>query len=218
MTDGRRASLSRQKSSYHHGDLQRALLDAAEVELAETGVERFSLRAVAKRASVSHGAPAHHFGDVQGVLTALAARGYARFIAAQDRRERLADDSPRAKLAASGLGYLDFATDHPALFRLMFVSERTNKAHPGLAEAADAAFEKLAAHVERIRLRDPHTDRFAMADVLACWAVAHGLADLLIADRLGRAGFLADMSDAERDAFFADIILRGIPPTRDPIA
>jgi AcrR family transcriptional regulator len=200
--------------SYHHGDLRRALLDAAEAELAENGIERFSLRAVAKRAAVSHGAPAHHFADVQGLLTALAAHGYARFIAAQDKRERLTGDDPRERLAASGLGYLDFATAHPSLFRLMFVSERTNKANSNLADAADRAFEKLAKHVEAIRRKDPHTDQVVMADVLACWAIAHGLADLMIADRLGRAEFLSEMSDTERDRFFADIILRGIPTKR----
>jgi len=212
MTVAQRSSTTRQKYPYHHGDLRRALLGAAEIELTENGVERFSLRAVAKRASVSHGAPAHHFGDVEGLLTALAARGYVRFIAAQDKRESRADSSPRARLAASGLGYLDFATDHPALFRLMFASERTDRSSPDLASAADTAFEKLARHVEAIRRRDPHTDRLVMADVLACWAVAHGLADLLIADRLGRASFLAGMRKSERDAFFAEIILRAIPP------
>ncbi len=200
---------------YHHGDLRRALLDAAEIELTENGLERFSLRAVAKRASVSHGAPAHHFGDVQGLLTALAARGYGRFIDAQDQREKAAGANARAKLAASGLGYLDFATTNPALFRLMFASERTDKANPALAGAADAAFEKLARHIETIRGRDPHADRRAMADVLAAWAAAHGLADLLIADRLGRAEFLHGLTDAERDEFFADIILRAIPQPRE---
>ena len=55
---------------YHHGDLRAALLAAAEVELSEKGVEGFSLRSVAKRAGVSHAAPAHHFGDSQGLLTA----------------------------------------------------------------------------------------------------------------------------------------------------
>lgn len=205
---------SRKSQSYHHGDLRQALLDAAEVELAENGIERFSLRAVAKRVGVSHGAPAHHFEDTQGLLTALAARGYAWFMAAQDRREHLASDDPRERLAASGLGYIDFAVEHPALFRLMFVSERTDKDDSALANAATAAFEKLAEHVQSIRHRDPHTDLPAMTDVLSCWAIAHGLADLLIADRLGRAEALSTMSDAERDQFFASIILRGIPPTR----
>lgn len=211
MTVTNRPSAPPKKGAYHHGDLHTALLDAAELELAENGVERFSLRSVAKRASVSHGAPAHHFGDVQGLLTALAARGYARFIMAQDRRERLAGDSPRAKLAASGLGYLDFAAEHPALFRLMFASERTQKSNPRLNEAANAAFNKLARHVATIRSRDPHEDPLAMADVLACWAIAHGLADLAIADRLGRATFLSGISEAERDHVFSEIILRAIP-------
>ncbi|MEO1656748.1 MAG: TetR/AcrR family transcriptional regulator [Pseudomonadota bacterium] len=198
------------KSSYLHADLHRLLLDAAEIELAQKGVEKFSLRSVAKRASVSHGAPAHHFGNVDGLLTALATRGYARFIAAQDRRENLAESCPRAKLAASGLGYIDFATAHPALFRLMFTSERTDKSNPSLADAANAAFEKLTSHIEAIQGRDPHRDQLAMADVLACWGIAHGLADLMISGRLGRATFLAQMDAAERDAFFSDIILRGI--------
>ncbi|MEM9286112.1 MAG: TetR/AcrR family transcriptional regulator [Pseudomonadota bacterium] len=203
-----------QRASYHHGDLHRSLLDAAEIELELNGIEKFSLRAVAKRASVSHGAPAHHFGNADGLLTALATRGYGGFIAAQDRRENLAGDSPRAKLAASGLGYIDFATAHPALFRLMFTSERTDKANPSLADAANAAFEKLTRHIETIQHRDPYTDQLAMADVLACWGIAHGLADLMISGRLGRATFLAEMSEEERDAFFAEIILRGVAPQR----
>ena len=69
------------KLPYHHGDLAAALLAAAEAELAEKGVEAFSLRSVAKRAGVSHAAPAHHFGDATGVLTALATEGFRRFLA-----------------------------------------------------------------------------------------------------------------------------------------
>ena len=60
---------------YHHGDLRAALLRAAEAELNEAGIEAFSLRRVAKRAGVSHAAPAHHFRDVRGLLTALSAEG-----------------------------------------------------------------------------------------------------------------------------------------------
>jgi AcrR family transcriptional regulator len=58
--------------SYHHGNLREALLEAAELELIEKGAEKFSLRGVAKRAGVSHAAPAPHFGDVTGLLSALA--------------------------------------------------------------------------------------------------------------------------------------------------
>ncbi|MEM6538667.1 MAG: TetR/AcrR family transcriptional regulator [Pseudomonadota bacterium] len=209
------SSADAKRSTYHHGDLRRALLDAGEIELTEKGVEKFSLRGVAKKANVSHGAPAHHFDDVEGLLTALAARGYWKFLSAQEKRELAAGDSPRQRLAASGLGYIDFAVSNPALFRLMFASERTDKAHPLLAEAADAAFDRLVRHVKTIKGLDPHNNPLAMKDVLAAWAVAHGLADLMIAERLGRATFLASMTPEERDQFFSDIILRTIPDTEE---
>ncbi len=104
---------------YHHGDLRAALLAAGEAELTEKGVEGFSLRAVAKRAGVSHAAPAHHFGDVGGLLTALAAEGFRRFQATLDAREAGIGD-PRERAVAAGLGYMEFAMARPALFRLVF--------------------------------------------------------------------------------------------------
>ena len=60
------------RHAYHHGDLRKALIEAAEAELAEKGVEGFTLRGCAKRAGVSHAAPAHHFKDANALLTALA--------------------------------------------------------------------------------------------------------------------------------------------------
>ncbi|NRB03591.1 MAG: TetR family transcriptional regulator, partial [Rhodobacteraceae bacterium] len=68
--------------TYHHGDLRAALIEAGLQELEATGTEAFSLRKVARRAGVSHAAPAHHFGDVTGLLTALAAEGFRRFVVA----------------------------------------------------------------------------------------------------------------------------------------
>ena len=66
--------------AYHHGDLRKALLVAAEAELVEKGLEGFTLRCCAKRAGVSHAAPAHHFKDANALLTALATEGYERFL------------------------------------------------------------------------------------------------------------------------------------------
>ena len=75
--------------TYHHGNLAAELLQAAERELVLNGIEAFSLRAVAKRAGVSHGAPAYHFKSARGLLTALAATGGrkrgAKFAATADR-------------------------------------------------------------------------------------------------------------------------------------
>src|SRR5262245_45102253 len=99
MTHSRQGPVSRAQP-YHHGNLRAALLEAAEAELEAEGIEGFSLRGVAKRAGVSHAAPAHHFGDASGLLTGLAAEGYRRFVAAQKN----ASSDGMSQLVAAGLG------------------------------------------------------------------------------------------------------------------
>lgn len=185
-------SMTTHPRPYHHGDLATALLDAAQDELTERGIEAFSLRAVARRAGVSHAAPAHHFKDVQGLLTALAARGFERFLKRQSEFRRRAEQDARSQLIASGLGYVVFATENPALFRLMFGSNRTNFQDLHLARAARRAYDELVTHVGRargldVRLTedgDAMLDPEFMQDVAASWAVAHGMADLLVAGRM----------------------------------
>jgi len=191
---------------YHHGDLRAALLAAAEAELEARGIEAFSLRSVAKRAGVSHAAPAHHFGDVNGLLTALAAEGFRRFVANQAAWEDRAGDDPAARLVESGLGYIAFAQANPALFRLMFASDRPDFAEEALCEAADAAFGQLAAACEAVAAR--RGGAALPADVEATWAIVHGLADLLASGRLKR---LAGLPGAEREAELRGIIARNIP-------
>ena len=164
------------KRSYHHGDLRAALLRAAEEELAASGVESFSLRQVAKRAGVSHAAPAHHFGDAGGLLTALAAEGFQRFLAAQAARETRAAPDPGAQLVAAGLGYIDFAMQRPALFRLMFGSDRPDFTDADLDTASTAAYFHLREQVAATGGAEEET--------AAVWAMAHGLADLLANGRL----------------------------------
>src|SRR5687768_10681055 len=100
--------------SYHHGDLRRVLLAEAAAAIADVGPAALSLRELARRAGVSHAAPAHHFGDKTGLLTALAVEGY---------------DLLGSALAASwesehdflevGVAYVGFAVDHPAHFLVM---------------------------------------------------------------------------------------------------
>lgn len=189
------------RKTYHHGDLRSALLAAAEVELAETGIEAFSLRSVAKRAGVSHAAPAHHFGDAQGLLTALAAEGFRQFLAAQSAREAVAEPDPASQLVAAGLGYIDFALQRPALFRLLWGSARPNFDDPDLGQAAQASYRHL---VDQVAAAGGRT----VADESAIWAIAHGLADLLSAGRMMAIGsFPLDV----RDRVLADILRRTLP-------
>ena len=187
---------------YHHGDLRAALLKEAENELAEKGMEAFSLRGVAKRAGVSHAAPAHHFGDVTGLLTALAAEGSRRFLATQLAREEGAENAGE-RLLQSGLGYIDFALANPALFRLMFGSKRADYGSEELQQASEAAFDHLVANVSALTGASPEEDertRFAIARV---WAQVHGLADLMLS---GSPRYVADLPSDEREAALRAII------------
>ena len=237
----RAPSGQRPHKPYHHGALRAALLDAAESELGEHGIEGFSLRGVAKRADVSHAAPAHHFRDANGLLTALAARGYERFLARQQDFQRQAPAEPRAQLEAIGVGYVNFALENPALFRLMFGSDRTDYDDPELKGTAEAAFFALVDGVVRVTSKDaapsqeqpPATPSQARppsgttareqatvappahllqaagsADVAAAWALAHGLADLMVAGRLPS---LLQMPAEQRNRAIAAILTRSLP-------
>lgn len=196
------------RKGYHHGDLASALLRAAEKELSENGMEAFSLRAVAKRAGVSHGAPAHHFGDVRGLLTALATQGYQRLIKAQNTRQRKAKPDPKSQLAASGLGYIDFAIKNPALFRLMFSSEKPDRTDDRFFDVALEVFNKLVSDTQKVSGKDPYRDRETMKELMASWSIVHGLAELMISGRAERPMGFDKMTKAERDAVIIDIIQR----------
>lgn len=193
------------KDRYHHGDLRAALLDAAEAELREHGVEGFTLRGCARRAAVSHAAPAHHFGDASGLLTALAAIGYQRFLAAQARRKQGAAQDARAQLVAAGLGYIDFARANPALFRLVFASDRPDHDDQALCAAARAAFDQLVTDVAAVLDGDPKASKQGRAMVASTWALVHGMADLAIT---GRLPYLPHGDAAGEEAMLREILVR----------
>jgi AcrR family transcriptional regulator len=198
---------ARRTGSYHHGDLRTVLLDAGEAELAARGIEGFSLRGVAKRAGVSHAAPAHHFRDANGLLTALAAEGFGRFLDFQRARQKKAERDPLSQLVAAGMGYIDFALAHPALFRLMFSSERPDHASLDLFAAASAAYRQLVEDVARLRGPAPGQSDPPPAEVMRTWAIAHGLADLMNSKRLKP---LLGMRKADRDAAVEDMLRRSL--------
>lgn len=191
------------KDGYHHGDLRTGLLAAAESLLLEEGVEGFTLRACARRAGVSHAAPAHHFGDVQGLLTAFAALGFERMLARMRRYRAAAAPEPVAQSRAVGQAYIDFAVANRAHFQLMFRQDLLRQDDAHLREAGQAAFDQLRSTVAAVL-----TDRgLQSADVeerlLLAWSTVHGFATLLLEQRLepfrGRKGaeaFARDMGRA----------------------
>ena len=174
----------RQTGTYHHGDLRAALLKAAEQELNANGLERFSLRGVARAAGVSHAAPAHHFGDATGLLTALAVVGWRRFLATQQRHEARAGPDPLDQLVAATVGYAAFAKSNTALFQLIFASSKPDRCHPDFQAAGDAAFNHLVDLVKAVTGEDAVEDCDARTDVLAVWSLIHGFSHLLNNDYL----------------------------------
>lgn len=165
------------RETYHHGELRQALVDSARALLAEQGIEAFSLREAARRAGVSPAAPAYHFGDAAGLLTAVAMQGFAQLTDILTRSAAGAL-TPSGKLQAIGRAYIQFAFDHPALFHLMFRKDKL-RINDDLKALAVAAFAPLQQTVcEAAGAEEISTDM--LASMLAAWSVVHGFAHLAL--------------------------------------
>src|SRR6202048_3771741 len=128
---------------YHHGALRDALLEAAERVLERDGLSGLTLRAVAREAGVSHAAPTHHFGDLTGLVSELAAIGFRQFNATM--AEACTAETPYpAKGLARAKAYIAYAKAHPGMYGLMFRTERLDYSRPSLHEAAETSFAGLA--------------------------------------------------------------------------
>jgi len=196
-------------TEYHHGDLPTALRAAAVDLIAERGPAGFSLREVARRAGVSHAAPAHHFGDAQGLLTSVAAEGFATLTDNMVAATQGVTD-PRERLIALGTAYVDTAFDNPAHYALMVTHEFTDENEPELAARSIEAFTALMDTVELLRDQlNPDLDLEATAILL--WATVHGLVELS-----PNLGHVAESTGTETRAIdtllatFADTTISGI--------
>jgi AcrR family transcriptional regulator len=156
---------------YHHGDLRRALLEAAVRAIGETGPAALSLRDLARRAGVSHAAPAYHFGDKAGLLSAVAADGF-RLLAATLREAYQATGS----FLEVGVAYVRFAVAHRAHFEVMFRPELYRPDDPEVAAAREAARSLLYQPVAE--LTDDHAAASRLRAGVAAWSLVHGLATL----------------------------------------
>lgn len=168
----------RRRGSYHHGDLKRALLAAARVQIAAVGPETFTLREAARKAGVNHRAVYRHFADRESLLAAVALEGYRELV----DRARTAMDGVRggqARLMAFGRAYVSFALEQPGAFRTMFGPRLNEEGRfPELEVPAAEAFgllEKELAHLGERAARD---------GAIGLWSMAHGLASLMLTRRV----------------------------------
>jgi AcrR family transcriptional regulator len=156
---------------YHHGDLPRALLEAAVQAILEVGPAAVSLRDLARRTGVSHAAPAHHFGDKAGLLTAVAADGFRRLaVTLRDTYEAT------GSFLEVGVAYVGFAVTHRAHFEVMFRPELYRTDDPELVRARDAA--KTLLYPPAAEAANSSDGRDDVRAGVAAWSLVHGLATL----------------------------------------
>lgn len=158
-------------------DLAAELRAAAAELVAERGPTAFSLREVARRAGVSHAAPAHHFGDTRGLLTAVATDGFRTLASAFDAAIDGIDD-PVEQLTALGKAYVSVALEYPGHFGVICNVELVDVDDPPFAEASTRAYISLLEVMNRLRdALNPDLDVDAAATM--AWSAVHGLASLL---------------------------------------
>ena len=203
--------MSRLIVAYHHGDLPTALLAAVESAVADGGVSGVSLRDVARRAGVSHGAPAHHFGSKAGLLTAFATAGYQLLAESVIREVAASDaDDAAAELAAIGRGYVRFAVAHPAHFEVMFRLDSLDPDNAEFVTVSEAAYGLLTAAIERCRAEGRLHGRSSETVTVSAWSLVHGLSALWISGRLSER--IAEQDPQRLAAAVSDLFVEAVLP------
>jgi AcrR family transcriptional regulator len=185
------------KKPYHHGSLKEALVAAGIEILDARGLEALSLRAIAAHVGVSHTAPKNHFGSLKGLLTAIAAEGFARHRAFMLDGAQGGD--AKARQYAAMQGYIRFAQVHPHLFRLMFSPALCAMDDPDLMAAARASYGVLASIAKGL-----DWDKSGAADAdrraeLMLWSLVHGYAMLSLSGSAQGTGAVLSISDIMPD-------------------
>lgn len=170
------------RARYHHGELKSALIAAASDIIREQGIEGFSLREAARRAGVSPGAPAHHFGTTKGLLTEVALTGYAELGAYLSRPRPTGN--PASDIAAICEAYIQFALDHPGMFRLMFRNDLVDRTDPRYESSTKAAFQPFSAAADSYRQTEGMDQMEERAAIFALWSAIHGMAHLVLEEKI----------------------------------
>ncbi|MEU4222273.1 helix-turn-helix domain-containing protein [Actinoplanes sp. NPDC026623] len=189
---------------YHHGDLRAALIETSFLLLAEQGLERFSVAAVARRLGVSSAAPYRHFPDRARLLGAVSA------IAARDLRVAIADAAdaagpdPADRLAAASGAYVRYVARTGAGIHVVYAAELYDLQDDGRREQTRALMTTL---LDLASATGPRSYEAAVLLVEATLAVAHGYTSLY-----------ADRFFARRSSTVDDIAARACEAARILIA
>lgn len=176
--------LRKKGPAYHHGDLRRAVIDAAVAVITRDGTEALSLRDLARRLGVSHQAPYRHFADKHALLAAIADEGFARLSQQLRANPGLDTDLVRA-LTQSGVRYVRFALEFPAYYRVMFATAATPSSAKPTTPVPGSAYEAVTYGVSRGQAAGVLPPVPVEELALLSWTLVHGLAMLAIDGKLG---------------------------------
>jgi AcrR family transcriptional regulator len=191
MSRATRRSGEGKRGTYHHGDLKRALTDAALVLVAEKGPKGFSLSEAARRAGVSVAAPYRHFADKAELLAAVAEQGFLQLHATLVAAGH-GESEPHKRIVEMGRGYVRWALAHPDHYRVMFGGETVKREHPALLAAATRAFDDLLDAIAIGLESEKRRGRDARQMAGPVWSLVHGIASLAIGGDLRHVGIRDD--------------------------
>jgi AcrR family transcriptional regulator len=201
------------RGNYHHGDLRRALVDAALRALERHPAEDLSLRELGRELGVSPRAPYRHFATREELLAAVAVEGYRTFGALTRARVAEAGADPLARLRAIAESYVLFAVEHRASFRVMYAPYATVEENaPELLETRAAGHREMMEIIAEgqavglLREGDP------MQLALVLWSSMHGLAVLLTEGQLER--YDRPIEAAKLMGFVSQLLLEGLMPRK----
>lgn len=170
---------------YHHGDLRRALIDAALTLIATEGGSALTLRKVAQLAGVTHAAPYRHFADKAALLAAVAEEGFLAMSRKMQAACAPVGTEPLARFQALGVAYVQFAISHPGHFRIMFGPDLADRSpYRSLCTAADSTFGLLVTAIADCQAAGLVSEGEPRTVASVAWSTVHGLASLLLDGQL----------------------------------
>jgi AcrR family transcriptional regulator len=190
-------------TSYHHGNLRAALVEAATELVREKGADGVVLREVARRTGVSHNAAYRHFADREALLGAVAGSAMEQLAAAMEARIAAVTEPDRVeggweRLAATGRSYVEFALAEPGLFSMAFAGH-------DMPELPDGPYTVLCRVLDELVAAGAISPERRVGADLVCWAAVHGFAALHVGGPLRVAG-----SDAPALDIVLEAIRRGL--------